>query len=186
MEKDKAIKYYKSPVEPNGDHRTYCVYKEGEVYIFECWSCRLTNQDGSGVGSREAYSEFLTEEEAVGEYEKYLTNWEPKNSMELTPEEIIYRQENMVFFVRINIQSEDGKQGKAIAGASRNFIMDTFNIPGNQVITEEHKTRWLEMVLTDLKREITEIDTTRPFLKAYSFSWEGQQNLVKFLSTITP
>lgn len=106
--------------------------------------------------------------------------------MKFIPEEIIYRQENMVFFVRITIETEDGRKGKAIAGAFRNYIMDYFQIAGGDPITEEHKTRWLELVINDLSREIREVNEEAPYLRAYSFSQEGTHNLLRFLSGITP
>lgn len=76
MEHPNGIKFYKSPIDKNGEYRTYSVYAKENIFIFECWSC-TQKTDGGGVGTRKAYNECNTKEEAIEKYDEYIEAWEP-------------------------------------------------------------------------------------------------------------
>ena len=76
--RSQIIKQHETPVDDDGKHREYVVYKKDEVYITECVEWRIKSETTSG-GSREFYAEFKNEKDAIGKYEKLLSAWEHKN-----------------------------------------------------------------------------------------------------------
>lgn len=75
-----AIKQHQSATDGNGGYRIYFVCPQDDKFIFECWDCSLTNEDGSSVGGRKAHSEFSNVEDAITEYNNYLEAWESNAS----------------------------------------------------------------------------------------------------------
>lgn len=72
------IKQHKTSVNENGEHREYVVYKKDGAFVTECIEWRMKSQNISG-GSRNYYTEFENQKDAVDKYDKILSEWEPKN-----------------------------------------------------------------------------------------------------------
>ncbi len=72
----KIIKQYTSPTNDNGEHREYVVYKKDEAFVLECVEWRIKSRTTSG-GSREYYTEFENEKDALEKYDELLSVWEP-------------------------------------------------------------------------------------------------------------
>lgn len=106
--------------------------------------------------------------------------------MILTPEPIIIDPTNMVRWVRVAIEAEDGVRAHLLLAAGRNFLMDHYRITNGQQITQDHEVRWLEMALDEFRREAPQIEEGRVYYHVYAHTPESQQNLISFLSQIVP
>lgn len=106
--------------------------------------------------------------------------------MILTPEPIITNPTNMIRWVRVAIETEDGIRAYLLLAASRNFIMDHYRIPNGQQITQDNETRWLEMAIEEFRQETLNIEEGRVYYHVYAHTPEGQRSLIHFLSEIVP
>ena len=73
----KIIKQYTTPIDENGEHREYVVYKKDALFVTECIEWRIKSRTTSG-GSQEYYTEFDSEKDALEKYNEILLEWESK------------------------------------------------------------------------------------------------------------
>lgn len=108
--------------------------------------------------------------------------------MNFVPEEIHYEQVRSTYWTRIYVTDDNGKKGRVLVCAGRNYLHDFFRIPGGDQLIKDHFDKWLEQVISDLKKNIEHFKTDgQVSYKVYSFTLKGQQNALKFLKEeVTP
>jgi len=66
-----TIRYYKTGLDSNGNHREYSVYKEGDLFVSHCHEWTAVS-DSTARGTVLEHEEYRTEDDSIKKYDNYL------------------------------------------------------------------------------------------------------------------
>lgn len=102
--------------------------------------------------------------------------------MEFTLEDTVRHDSGKDYYwARISVLDGEGNQGKALVGASANYICDHLGLYSGSDIKEEHLTEWISQVIAKLRRDMPEVKAGHIYYQVDSFTEDGVANGLEFL-----